>query len=147
MRIDKQALVKRQISALEPLGLEELRAKFVELYGFQSHIISADYMRRRCAYRLQELQFGGLSREAEEFLDRLVDEDDLAQLKPQKARRQSSVKGTRYIREWNGQEHVVVVLGANSFEYNGTVYKSLSAIAKAITGTHWNGPRFFGVER
>jgi len=147
MKIDKIALVRRQIGALEALNLEDLRAKFEEVFGFQSSIINADYFRRRIAYRLQELQFGGLRQDAEEFLDSLVADDDLANLKPQKAKKRTTVKGTRFVREWDGEEHVVIVHGATSFEYNGTMFKSLSAIAQAITGTHWNGPRFFGVTK
>ena len=147
MKIDKTALVRRQISAMEGLSLEDLRAKFEEVFGFQSSIINADYFRRRIAYRLQELQFGGLQQDAEEFLDSLVADDELANLKPQKAKKRTAVKGTRFVREWGGEEHVVIVHGAASFEYNGDTFKSLSAIAKAITGTHWNGPRFFGVTK
>lgn len=145
--IDKHALIRRQIAALDGLALDGLRDKFEELYGFPSRVANADTLRRRIAYRLQELQFGGLRQDAEEFLDSLVADDDLANLKPQKAKKRTTVKGTRFVREWDGEEHVVIVHGATSFEYNGTMFKSLSAIAQAITGTHWNGPRFFGVTK
>ena len=54
--------------------------------------------------------------------------------------------GTRLVREWQGAEHVATVL-ADGYEYQGRPYKSLSAIARAITGTQWNGPLFFGLKR
>ena len=56
------------------------------------------------------------------------------------------IVGTRLIREWKGVEHAVTVL-ADGYEYQGRRYKSLSAIARAITGTRWNGPAFFGLAR
>ena len=77
MKIDRNALARRQVDALEGIGVEALRDKFSELFGFQPTILNADWLRRRCAYRLQELQFGGLSPDAEEYLDGLVRDDDL----------------------------------------------------------------------
>ena len=62
------------------------------------------------------------------------------------SRRYTATRGARFIREWGGVTHEVTVLGPSLFEYGGAKYKSLTAIAKAITGTHWNGRRFFGVE-
>ena len=146
MRIDRDALAARQIAALDGLDVEALGAKFLELYGFHSTIMNADYLRRRCAYRLQELQFGGLSREAEEFLDALVREDPLARLEPRTARKYTVTSGARFVREWRGKTHEVIVLGPHLFEYEGKTFKSLTAVAESITGTHWSGRRFFGVE-
>ena len=74
--IDKHALVRRQIDGLNALDIDGLRAKFEELFGFPSTICNCDYLRRRCAYRLQEFQFGGLSEESENFLDDLIQNDD-----------------------------------------------------------------------
>lgn len=146
MKIDRNALARRQVDALEGIGVEALRDKFSELFGFQPTILNADWLRRRCAYRLQELQFGGLSPDAEEYLDGLVRDDDLARLHPRTSRRYTATRGARFIREWGGVTHEVTVLGPSLFEYGGEKYKSLTAIAKAITGTHWSGRRFFGVE-
>mgnify|MGYP001125700986 FL=1 len=134
------------MDALDGLGVEELRDKFEELFGSKPTILNADWLRRRCAYRLQELQFGGLSTEAEEYLDALVRDDALANLQPRTARRYTATRGARFIREWGGKTHEVTVLGSSLFEYGGAKYNSLTAVAKAITGTHWNGRRFFGVE-
>src|SRR5690606_32183143 len=94
---------------------------------------------------VQELAYGGPSRETVRLLDALADE---LQGKPgRKAMLRESrmpVAGTRLVREWNGVEHTVTVL-RDGFEFEGRKYKSLSAIARAIAGTRWNGWRFFGL--
>lgn len=145
MTIDRNALVKRQIAALDGLALDGLRDKFEELYGFPSRVANADTLRRRIAYRLQELQFGGFPPSAAQFLAELADGDPLARLESPRTRKYTSTRGTRFLREWQGATYEVIVQGARCFEYNGRTYKSLSAIASEITGTHWNGKRFFGV--
>ena len=74
--------------------------------------------------------------------------EQMARLASSKARRPSpqTAAGTRYLREWNGVTHVVEKL-ANGYLWDGRIHTSLSAIAGAITGAHWSGPRFFGVKR
>ena len=97
------------------------------------------------AYRIQELTFGGLSKPVRQLLDALADE-----LEGKKVRKsvisdpRNPVIGTRLMREWNGTEHVITVL-KDGFDWQGRRYKSLSAIARDITGTQWNGYRFFGL--
>jgi len=145
MKLDKHALIKRQIAVIDKLTLDGLRLKFEELYGFPSKVVNAETFRRRIAYRLQELQFGGLSPEAEQVLNELADSDPLARLENKQARKYISTRGTRFLREWNDKTYEVVVQGTRCFEFNGRTYKSLSAVASEITGTHWNGKRFFGV--
>lgn len=147
MKIDKNALTRRQIDALNGLSSEELRDKFVELYGFSTVVVNTEYLLRRCAYRLQELQFGGLSQEAEDFLENMASEDPLANFTPDKPKKFTSNKGTKIVRNWNGKNYEVIVQDSKSYEYDGKLYKSLTAIAKEITGTHWNGRRFFGVDK
>ena len=79
------------------------------------------------------------------MLDLLADEvEGTPRRKHQIADPRNPVVGTRLIREWQGVEHTVTVLD-DGFEYQGRPYKSLSAIARAITGTRWNGYRFFGL--
>ena len=146
MRIDRQALARRQVDALGGLGVEALVEKFAELFGTRPAVMNAEWLKRRCAYRLQELQFGGLSQEAEDYLDALVRDDPLARLEPRTPKKLTATRGARFVREWGGETHEVTVLGPRAFEYRGASYKSLTAVAKAITGTHWNGRKFFGVE-
>lgn len=147
MKIDKETLIRRQIEGLDKLDIGGLRGRFEELYGFTPSTTNSDTLKRRIAYRLQEIQLGALSPEAEDYLETLIMLDPLAKLQACRARKYTCTKGTRFIREWNGAKHEVIVQGSNRFEYNGTIYKSLTAVAKAITGTHWNGKRFFGVNK
>ena len=103
------------------------------------------FLENRLAYRIQELAYGGLSPETVERLDALADELDG---KPPKRRRgieRRPSAGTKLIRLWKGREHSVTVRIAD-FEYQGRPYGSLSAIARQITGTRWNGLVFFGLK-
>ena len=105
---------------------------------------SRNYLISRLAYRIQELAYGGLKPATRAKLDALADALD-----PKAARKRvvnGPVVGTQLIREWRGVEHKVTVL-ADGFEWEGRRYKSLSAVARAITGTRWNGLTFFGVKR
>src|SRR5215210_4338649 len=103
----------------------------------------SDLLFRTLAYQLQVKAFGGLDRATERLLDRLADADDptavLASL-----RRRRLKPGTEFIREWAGTMHRVVVV-EGGYAYLGQTYSSLSEIARLITGTNWNGPRFFGL--
>ena len=108
-------------------------------------------MIRRLAYRIQELAYGGLSDQAKAELERIAEEDERQRqdqrAKKAKQRRPKTTHptpGTRLIRQWKGQRHEVTAV-EGGFEFNGRRYKSLSAIAKAITGAHWSGPQFFGL--
>jgi hypothetical protein len=99
------------------------------------------------AYRIQELSLGGLKPETIRRLERLGEELDGGDRKKSRIRADTiPIAGTRLIREWQGVEHVVTVT-ADGFEWQGRPYKSLSAIARAITGTRWNGLIFFGLKR
>jgi hypothetical protein len=96
------------------------------------------------AYRIQEQAFGGLKESTARKLRELA-EDRAGDAKPL----QSSLRpkaGTRYVREYNGKLHEVTVLDAG-YEYEGTIYRSLTEIAKVITGSKWSGPAFFGQRR
>jgi hypothetical protein len=99
--------------------------------------LSQAFLRRFLAFELQARQFGGLPKALEAKLTQAVQAKDVrasAKLKP----------GGRLLREWNGVTHVVEVF-ADSFRWNGRNYRSLSAIARAITGARWSGLRFFGL--
>lgn len=99
--------------------------------------LTRDMQLRMIAYRLQEQQYGGLSPDHRKLLDRLAQggsADDVRRLKP----------GTVLVREYQGMVHEVSVV-TEGFQWQGSVHASLSSIAKAITGTAWNGPRFFGL--
>lgn len=146
MAINRINLLKRQLEALNSMDYEAVQAKFLELYGFEARTRNIDTIRRRVAYRLQELNLGGLSAVDEAELERLADNDPLANLvntPTPKARKNS---GTRYVREWHGKTYEVIFREDGKYELEGAFYSSLSAAAFAITGTHWNGKLFFGVK-
>jgi DUF2924 family protein len=131
-----------QIAALKAKTTPELRALWKELFDRDPPPFGRRYLEDRLSYRIQELQFGGLSDRARRKLDALAD-----RLDPKTARRRDPrrlLAGTQLRREWQGIDHVVLVR-EHDFEYAGRPYKSLSAIARAITNVRWNGPLFFGL--
>jgi hypothetical protein len=134
--------VLAQIAALKAKSTPELRALWKELLNREPPPLGRRYLEDRLAFRLQELQLGALSDRGRRKLDALV-----GQLDPKAARRPEPKRllpGTELRRQWQDTEHVVTVR-QHDFEYNGRPYKSLSAIARAITNVRWNGPLFFGL--
>jgi hypothetical protein len=140
--------VLAQLAALPKAETKALRARWHELFGSEPPPLGRKYLQSRLAYRIQELAYGGLSDGAKDQIDALVaDEDARIKGKPRvRVMRDRPIAGTRLIREWKGVEHQVTVL-TDGFEYQGQNYKSLSAIARRITGTRWNGPVFFGLRK
>ena len=142
-----------QVAALPNLPTPELKRLWLELFGKKAPPYNRPYLVKRLAYRLQELRFGGLPDSAH-FTMRVVLQDigadELASPRRNGRNTQhrrntdSLVAGTRLIRDWQGTRHEVTVL-PDGYEYAGRRYRSLSAIARAITGTQWNGPAFFGL--
>jgi hypothetical protein len=100
---------------------------------------------RVLAYRLQADYLGDLDTESQRLLDRSVSAEDAGQRAVNLGRRNAKLRpGTVLGREWNGRMQRVTVL-TDSFSWNGKTYPSLSKAAFAITGTRWNGPKFFGL--
>ena len=134
--------VAARVAALPKAPTPELKQMWRELFGKEPPGFSRNYLISRLSYRLQELHFGGLRPATRAKLDELADALD-----PKAARQRVAdrpVVGARLIRQWQGTECQVTVL-ADGFEWEGRRYKSLSAVARAITGTRWNGPVFFGL--
>ena len=124
-------------------SLDELRGEWRRLYHTDPPRISRDLLILGIAYRLQEVEHGGLGKATVRKLRTLaktlratgrVGTMPSLSLKP----------GGRLVREWHGRTHTVTVT-EDGFDYAGTSYPSLSNIAKKITGAHWSGPRFFGL--
>ena len=139
-------VVKRQIDALEDADVAALKAKFMELFGFACGATNARNLRHRLAYKVQELYFGGLSAEDKATLESIADKDPASNLKISGRKAVTFVKGTRLCRDWKGKTYEVHVRQDGEFEFDGEIYRSLTAIAEKITGTHWNGKKFFGVK-
>ncbi|WP_439401978.1 DUF2924 domain-containing protein [Bradyrhizobium sp. DASA03068] len=138
--------VLAQISALKSAPVGALKARWRELFGSEPPPYNRRFLESRLAYRIQELAYGGLSADTVRRLEALA--ADLPSKGSKRVRHKNSdrpVSGTRLIREWKGVEHRVTVREAD-YEYQGRPYKSLSAVARAITGTRWNGLVFFGLK-
>jgi hypothetical protein len=136
--------IAAQVAALPKTPTPQLKQMWRELFDKEPPGFSRNYLISRLAYRIQELAYGGLKPTTRARLDALADALD-----PKAARKRvinGPVVGTRLVREFRGREYTVTVL-ADGFEWEGRRYKSLSAVARAITGTRWNGLTFFGVKR
>ncbi len=136
--------IAAELARLEDLTNFELRAEWRRLHHMQPpKSLSRDLLLRGITYKIQERAFGGHSRS---ILRKLSASD--AEAPPTASRKASprtSVKpGTRLVREWNGQTHTVLV-HADGVEWRDKRYRSLSVVAREITGAHWSGPRFFGL--
>ncbi|MBK5958436.1 hypothetical protein CCR97_09470 [Rhodoplanes elegans] len=141
------ASVLAQIAALKTMPASALKTRWRELFGTEPPPFNRRFLESRLAYRIQELTYGGLKPETQERLRALGEQLASARAKPHRpSNRNRPISGTRLIREWQGVEHAVTVRDAD-FEYQGRPYKSLSSVARAITGTRWNGWLFFGLER
>lgn len=139
------ASVVAQLAALRKMSVVELKQRWETLFGTPAPNNSRSYLEVRLGNRIQELMLGGLSRDTRRVLDLLVKE-----LEGKNTRKaimtdpRKPIPGTRLLREWDGAEHSVTVL-RDGFDWQGRKFKSLSAVARAITGTQWNGYRFFGL--
>ena len=144
--------VLQQLAELETLPTSELKARWSTLYGTDPPRFNRQFLIKRLAYRIQEMAYGGLPDEVSARLNQLLDEegyDEIGVRRPDRKRARCTatghpVSGTVLIREWDGERHKVTAL-TKGFEYRGLPYRSLSAIARKITGTQWNGPLFFGL--
>lgn len=135
--------VIRQIDQLNRMSMRELRKKWQDLFGTDPGRLGRAYLIRRLAYRIQELVYGGLSQEARRRLKELAESPK--KTTPTRAERTNLQVGTRLLREWRGDRYEVIVK-EDGFLYDGKVYRSLSAVARAITGRHCGGRRFFGLK-
>jgi hypothetical protein len=136
--------VARRLEALWDLTPDELRKEWRRLYRSQPPQLSRDLLVRAIAYRMQELHYGGLSKATRRKLTAFVQArgSDVETAKGSCAKWIRA--GARLVREWNGRTHMVTV-EEEGFLYAGRSYRSLSAIAREITGARWSGPRFFGL--
>jgi len=138
--------VLARLAALPTTPIAELKAQWRALFGTEPPPFNRAYIQSRLAYRIQELAYGGLKPETLARLEALGDELERESKGPRRPRYPDRpIAGTRLIREYRGVQHTVTVL-ANGFEWQGRPYQSLSAIARAITGTRWNGRVFFGLK-
>lgn len=134
------------LARLSASTIFELRGEWRRLHRTPPPMrLSRDLLTRGITYKLQERLLGGLSDAVMRKLDRLnagSPENDARKSVPPI----SLKSGTRLVREWRGVTHTVLV-HADGFEWNGKHFRSLTLIAREITGAHWSGPRFFGLRK
>ena len=155
--------VANEMAALRRMTVPDLRRRYAEVFGEETRCRHKEYLWRRIIWRLQALQEGDLSERARRRAEELANDADLRVRAPRKtavaapaAERtivgrinvplddRLPMPGTVLVREYRGKQVRVTVL-EHGFEYEGLVYRSLSAVARAVTGCHWNGYHFFGL--
>ena len=130
--------VEDEVAALAMMSSAQLRERWCVLTGTALPRISPAMLRLALAWEIQARCLGGLSRAAVRTLD---------QLESGKTRTAPASPGMRLVREWRGKVHVVMVGDDQVISWDGRSWRSLSEVARAITGTRWSGPAFFGLKK
>ena len=139
--------IPARLAALQTMSMPELKAQWRDLFETEPPPFNRRHLENRLAYRIQELVYGGLKPETIRRLKILGEQYDSGNVTTRRIRHDARpVAGTRLVRQYQGVEQTVTVL-ADGYEWQGRPYRSLSAIARAITGTRWNGLVFFGIKR
>lgn len=145
--------IPEEIAELRAMDVASLSARYETVFGRPPRVKHREFLWKRIAWKIQEQRFGGLSDAAKRRLDELIAEIDLPLSETRRTptgrlvvtpKRHQPAVGTTITREWRGQQFAVRVV-EGGFEWDGVPYRSLSAVAKAITGAHWNGKLFFGI--
>ena len=138
--------LSERIADMEALGTPDLRTRWKEAFGRPApKRASRDLLLRALAYCVQEQADGGLGKAAKRRLAALA-KPDANEKRTRKPPAPRLKPGTRLVREWRGEVHQVTVAD-DGFDYRGTRYGSLCEIARAIAGTRWSGPLFFGLRK
>jgi hypothetical protein len=127
-----------QLAGLATMSSAQLRELWQKVAGGPVPKVSPKLLRLALGYELQVRALGGLSRSTQQ---------KLTQLAAAKTRTTAAQAGMRLVREWNGTVHVVIIGEDNVVRWNDREWRSLSEVARAITGTRWSGPAFFGLKR
>jgi len=156
--------IAQDVAALSRMTVAELRIKHMEAFGEPTRTHNKEYLVKRVAWRLQANAYGDLSEQAKRRAEELANDADLRTTVPKAFKtenwpeltRRASITfnkdarvpmvGSNIRRTYRGREVIVRVL-PKGFEHEGKVYRTLSAVAKAVTGTHWNGYHFFNLQR
>ena len=130
--------LEQALDALPQLSKADLAHRWTSLTAEPAPRLSADMLRLALAYELQARDLGGVPRSVQQRLD---------QLERGKTRTRPTEAGMRLVRVWNGRTHVVTIGEDQVIRWNEREWNSLSEVARAITGTRWSGPAFFGLKR
>ena len=138
--------IPARIAALKTASTAELKKQWRALFNTEPPAFNRRFLESRLAYRIQELTYGGLKPETVKRLEALGEQFDGGSPMTRRIRTDfKPITGTRLIRDWQGVEHVVTVT-RDGYEWQGRPYKSLSSVARGITGTRWSGWVFFGLK-
>jgi len=135
-----------ELAELRALDATALAQRYVELFERPPRSMNREHLFRKCAFRVQEQRFGGLSATAKARLEQLVAQIEIPTAPPTNENSDGLTVGSELVREWRGRELRLAVTD-DGYVFEGTTYGSLSAAAKAVTGAHWNGRMFWGVKR
>jgi len=157
--------IAREIAALKDMTVAQLRERYAEVFGEPTRSRHKEFIWKRIAWRLQAQAEGDLSERARRRAEELANDTGLRLTPPRQRPATEAANGRTatgtisappderlpmpsavLTRQYKGREICVTVLD-NGFDYNGEVYRSLSAVARAVTGAHWNGYHFFGLKR
>ena len=136
--------ISAQLAGLPQVPLDQLWALWDQHFARRPKRVNRRYLQARLAYRLQEVAHGGLPPEVKSRLANCGEQH--SKIKTGRGSEVRLMPGTTLIREWDRHEYRVTVTSDGLYELDGQRYKSLSAAARAITGTHWSGPAFFGLK-
>jgi len=148
----------RQVESLRDMTVAQLREKYLQVFGEPTRLANKDLLAKRLAWRMQSLAEGGLSERAKRRAEELARDADIRLTIPRASLTPKTVTaplrsdgrlplpGTVLTRRYKGRTIQVTVLSEGGFDYDGTRYRSLSAIARHVTGTQWNGLLFFGLK-
>jgi DUF2924 family protein len=135
--------VAARVATLPKLPMKELWALWDRYFPRRPNHHNRDYVQARVAYKLQEEAYGGLLPEVRKQLIQIGEAQ--SSIKTRRTHDIRIVPGTSLVREYGEREHRVTALADGGFEYEGRRFKSLSAVARHITGSQWSGPVFFGL--
>ncbi len=145
MTDQKPVAVSAQLASLPSLPMADLWALWDQHFPRRSSHCNRNYVESRLAYRIQELAYGALPTNIRKMLVEAGAKHSKIKTAAGRSAQTLLMPGTTLIREWDERQHRVTVTPDGLYELNGQVFKSLSAAARHITGTQWNGPRFFGL--
>lgn len=141
---EKQASISAQIADLARLPIAELWLIWDRYFSSRPLNPNRAFIESRIAYKLQEEAYGGLAPATRQRLEAIGAKHSQIKLRA-KPREFDFAPGTILLREWGEREHQVTVTAEGLFAYDGHTFKSLTAVARHITGAHWSGPLFFGL--
>lgn len=137
----------KQITKLQSMSVQELENIWRTMFDHEPEVNSRKYIIGKIAYRIQELAYGALATETEDKIKACAKETQKKSVAPSSKNQKKfhPTIGTIIVKKYHDKLHEVMVVN-EGFSYGGMVYKSLSAVACKITGTKWNGLKFFGVK-